>query len=561
MGQGQLDSASYFEYGRPDGLSFFDMPVHGTITTSSPSGITDSAASATAMATGALTWNGRVGLDLDEQPVQNLVELAKEYGMATGIVTTTRISHATPACFVAHVKSRGQYQDIAKQMVALRPDVMLGGGRADFEAREDDRNLSEELQGAGYDYVQTAAELASSNPAEHPHLLGLFADSHLTYRSDRAPDSELPYLKDMAVAALERLDADPEGFFLMVEGGRIDHAGHQNNVVRSIGETLGFEDTVAAVRQWADGRDDVTILVSADHETGGLRVLAPSAAGEVPLVSWRWGSHTNTSVHLFGQGPGSASFDNQVRDHRWVHSAFESLIRNRQSTPPPKILPDGRLGDLRGPSVVQTQEATAQSNARLSRLSLDSDARGLGVGIEGLFPWNEGATLILIDVDYGEGTGLRDLAALNDIEGSVDQFLSRLALPASTDSGLGIDLAFLTQGGLEPKFEQILDSAGLRGLRAPYGSPTHLGELKAATNFSDNSRIYGPGQEVISGQGLEIFIRWQELYDGATEAPPGTRIAIWALQLGGDASATSQSLPPWEDASASTVPPPLILSL
>ncbi len=560
MGEGQLAAASYFKTGAPESLSVHGLPVRGRISTASPSGTTDSAAAATAMASGALTWNGTVGLDLDDGPVENLVELAKEYGLATGIVTTTRLSHATPAGFTAHVQSRGQYQDIAAQMAALRPDVMLGGGLLDFESRGDDRDLVAELVAGDYHMVRTASELAQAPPSSTRRLLGLFADYHLPYRVDRSGEEDLPLLKDMSLAALERLDSDPQGFFLMIEGGRIDHAGHENHIERAIGETIGFDDTVEAVLEWARERDDVTILVTADHETGGLKVLEPSSQGAVPRVSWRWGSHTNATITLFGQGPGVDIFDGQLRDHRWVHSALSGLIRNQPTQPPHRIIPDGLLTDLLGPSVAQTRATDATGGARLSRLTLDSDERGLGIGIEGLFPWSEGATLVLLDVDYGLATGLRSLGDLRDSTGSVDALLSQLDLPDLSDYGFGIDMAFVTQGGLEPKFEQLLDTAGLRGLRSPYGSSSDFGFLRSASNFSDHSRIYAEQSDVISGQGLEIFIRWQELYDGKDAPPEGTEIAVWVLQIGDDSTPSNQSLPPWSGAEGQITPNPLVIS-
>ncbi len=332
MGLGQLEATSYFHSGRLESLSFYDLPVHGMLKTSSLSGTTDSAASATAMATGEFTYNGKVGLDEDGDPAQNLVELAKDYGLATGLVTTTRLTHATPAAFAAHVSSRGQYANIAEQMTALQPDVLLGGGRTDFEAENNGSSLRRDMQVSGYTYVTSASELENTLPDSSPQLLGIFADSHLPYRVDRSSDSDVPLLSHMTLAALDRLDSDPQGFFLMVEGGRIDHAGHSNNIERCIGETLDFDDTVSTVMRWADGRDDVTILVTADHETGGLQVVTPGSVGEISEVSWRWGSHTNANVDIFGQGPGSAVFDGDVLDHRWVHGALAGLIENRDRT-------------------------------------------------------------------------------------------------------------------------------------------------------------------------------------------------------------------------------------
>ncbi len=552
MGPGQIAAASWYRYGAASGLAMQELPIRGKISTSSPSGITDSAASATAMATGAFTWNGRVAIDQDRIHLQTLVELAKEYGMATGLVSNTRIAHATPASFASHVQSRGQYQDIAEQIAALRPDVLMGGGRADFEMRGDERNLSNELEDNGFRVVHTASELERTTPSDSPRLLGLFADYHLSYRVERGDDEDVPLLKDMTRAALQRLDADPQGFFLVVEGGRIDHAGHENNIDRLIAETLAFDDTVADVVQWAGGRDDVTIVVTADHETGGLNVHSGSV-GERPQISWRWGSHTNTLVDVFAHGPGTQRFDGQVRDHRWVHSAIAGLIRNQPSEPPRHIIADGRLGDLLGPSSVQTIEEAGPGGARLQRLLLDTNERGLGIGLEGLFPWESGATLILIDVDYGAGTGIRSLTELTDRVGNVDALLGTASIPAITNEAFGIDLAFVTQDGLEPKFEQRPDNAGLRGLRGDSGD---LLALPVATNFSDHARITMPGSEVRQGQGFELFIRWQELY-GSPEPPMGARLAVWALQLDEHGAATNQSLPAWRDFGENDSPVPL----
>lgn len=558
MGRGQLESASYFKTGTPEGLQLYALPARGVITTSSPSGITDSAASATAMATGSLTLNGRVGIDLDGQPAENLVELAKSYGLATGIVTTTQITHATPACFTAHVNSRGQHADIAAQMAELRPDVLLGGGRNEFEARSDGQNLSEALRIQGYQVVHDATELAYLRASDGP-LLGLFAEAHLPYVVERGEDDDTPKLKDMTLAALERLDADPEGFFLMVEGGRIDHAGHGNRIDASVGETLAFDDTIAAVTEWAGSRSDVTILVTADHETGGLQVHGATDIGEPPNISWRWGNHTNATVQSFGQGPGTDQFDGFVRDHRWVHSVLSGLIRGATFLPPPRILPNGHLEDLVGPTIAQQRQNPSDGSTRLTRLTMAASDRGIGIGLEGLYRWDQGAVVVLIDVDYGLATGLQALDSLSDDSGGADRFLSRLQIPAPADNGFGADLAFLSQHGLEPIYGA--DATGLRGLRAPYGSPGELLPIRVASNYSDNARSYGDAEQVESSRGLEIFIRWQELYPGRETPPPNARLAAWAVQVNEDGTVSNQSLPPWLDEASSMAPAPLVIRL
>ncbi len=559
MGRAQTDAASLFLNGQVNTLHMFDLPGRGVMVTSSPNGITDSAASATAMATGEFTLNGRVGLDLDGQPVQNLVELAKIYGLSTGVVSTTRIAHATPACFTAHVNSRGQYEDIAKQMAALRPNVILGGGVNDFEHRRDGVNLSEQLEDDGYRVVHTGTELSEVSGGRGD-ILGLFAPSHIPYVVDRGETTDVPTLPQMALAALERLDDNPNGFFLMIEGGRIDHAGHANHIQRNIGETIAFDQTVKTVMDWAQGDENVTILVTADHETGGLKVLQHLGIGEVPEVTWRWGSHTNTTIRTFSSGPGSSFFDGYVRDHRWTHAVLASLISDKSITPFPTISPNGHLEDLIGPSIAQIRSNADDPSIALTRLTLAADARGLGIGLEGLYRWDRGSTVILIDIDYGLATGLRTLDPLHDTEGAEDIFLSNLKLPALEDNGFGADIAFVTTRGQEPKIDQILPSAGLRGLRAPYGEEGSLGAMHAASNFADLVRSSGEATEVIESRGLEVFIRWEELYPGRQSAPANAQIAVWAVQLNEDGSASNQSLPPWPSVRQDRAPAPLVIS-
>lgn len=559
MGRAQQDAASLYKYGERERLHMFDMPAHGVITTSSPSGITDSAASATAMATGQFTVNGRVGLDLESEPVKNLVELAKEHKMATGLITTTRIAHATPASFSAHVASRGQYDDIAEQLADLRPNVILGGGIFEFERRQDGQNLTEELAEAGYQVVHTGSELAALQ-GQSGNLVGLFSDGHIPYVTDRVLGNDYPTLSQMTLAGLSRLDSDPDGFFLMVEGGRIDHAGHANDIFRNIGETLAFDDTIKAVVDWAADKEDITIIVTADHETGGLTIVKSMGIGMTPEVTWRWGSHTNTTIRSFAQGPGSQFFDGYVRDHRWVHAVLASLIGGQSIIPLPQISPNGHLEDLIGPSIAQTRTNDDDPSRTLSRLTLSNDEEGLAIGVEGLYRWDQGSTLLLIDIDYGLATGLRTLDSLNDSEGEADIFLSNLRLPAPADNGFGADLAFLTTRGLEPKNTQILAKAGLRGLRPPYGESNALGAIKVATNFSDYARSSGEITQVAESRGLELYIRWSELYPGQNAPPPGAKIAVWAIQINEDGSASNQSLPPWPSSYQDRAPVPLVIT-
>ncbi len=262
----------FVRYRGGDGLAL-DGLLTGTLRTfSTSSRVTDSAAAATAFACGVKSYNGAIAVDTLRRPLATLLEAAEARGMATGLVATSRITHATPAAFAAHVPDRDQEADIAAQMITRGIDVLFGGGRDFFvpEAaggrRSDGRNLLDEAAAEGYRLVDTRAgfDVARQTP-----VVGLFAGSHLAYEIDRDAAQE-PSLAEMTARAIDLLDDDPEGFFLMVEGSRIDHAGHDNDAAAHLHEVLAFDAAVAAALAFARA-DGQTLLVStSDHETGGL---------------------------------------------------------------------------------------------------------------------------------------------------------------------------------------------------------------------------------------------------------------------------------------------------
>jgi alkaline phosphatase len=254
-----------------------------TDTRSSDNFVTDSAAAGTALAAGIRTYNGAISLDDDRQPVGTVLEAAKARGMRTGLVTTTRITHATPAVFAAHVPARSMEEEIAAQMLATGPDVMLGGGIEFFRPRPDgrrtdDRDLLAEARTAGYTVLTEGRELA----AAQGRVLGLFSTSHLAYEVDR-PGTGQPSLAEMTEKALALLD-NPRGFFVMVEGGRIDHAAHGNDAVGHLHDVVAYDDAVAAALAFAE-RDGQTLVISvADHECGGLSIGRDGVYGYKPDV-------------------------------------------------------------------------------------------------------------------------------------------------------------------------------------------------------------------------------------------------------------------------------------
>jgi alkaline phosphatase len=231
--------------------------------------VTDSAAAGTAMAAGIKTYNGAISVDMDKNEVKTVLEEAKEKNKATGLVSTSQINHATPASFGAHDESRNNYNDIADdyydEMIngEHKVDVLLGGGTSYFE--RSDRNLTEEFQNDGYSYVTSKDELAQD---DNEQILGLFAPKGMDKAIDRTEDA--PSLEEMTDAALERLNDDKDGFFLMVEGSQIDWAGHDNDVVAAMSEMEDFEQAYEAAIEFAKKDKHTLVVTTADHSTGGF---------------------------------------------------------------------------------------------------------------------------------------------------------------------------------------------------------------------------------------------------------------------------------------------------
>jgi len=292
MGIGQLTAAE-IENG-DDSLVITSLPYMSMVTTHSISGyVTDSAASATALATGFKAMNGVVSLDADWKELRTVVEAAEELGLSTGLVTNTRITHATPASFMAHVSSRDNEAEIARQALDSGVDVLLGGGSYYFS------QLSPE--DAGYQIVDSTEDLLAASSGK---ILGLFNTDYMGYESVRDPEVE-PSLAEMTVKAIELLSPDPDGFFLMVEGGRIDHASHDNDYENTVSETLSFDASVLEALIYASGRDDTLVIVTADHVTGGLSILGGYESSVTVEYKWIDDYHTGNMVPVYAYGPRS----------------------------------------------------------------------------------------------------------------------------------------------------------------------------------------------------------------------------------------------------------------
>lgn len=331
MGNAHVDAASYFRHGSPGKLVLQTLPIHVEVETASASGMTDSAAAATAMSTGELVYNGQVGTDRDGNDVETVAELARRQGLAVGVVATSSLTDATPAAFISHASTRRSEDAIADAEVRLRPEVLLGGGRRYFERGTNDGTLVEILAHDGYDIVHSAQELAA---AKGERVLGVFSDKHMMFQVRRLADTTEPSLSQMTLHALSRLDRDPEGFFLVVEGSLIDGASHENLLAEMIGEVLEFDNAVRAVLDWSSGRSDVTVIVTADHESGGLELRSGMPAGTLPDAVWHTKEHTTAAITLYARGPGPDVLPMKI-NHRWVHAVIRSRVTATPFKPPP----------------------------------------------------------------------------------------------------------------------------------------------------------------------------------------------------------------------------------
>lgn len=277
MGFSYTTGLRYFNHDSQKGFmtpTIFDQYFVGSQSTYSldrVSNITDSAAAGTALATGYKTYNGALGLNIDQQAVPTVLEYAKFRGKSTGLVGTSQINHATLAAFAAHIESREQYDQIADDYLDeriegnLKIDVMLGGGTSYFV--RNDRNLVEEFVKNSFGYVSNLQELVTNKKEQ---LLGLFAPVELPKQIDR--DSTVPSLSQMTKAALQRLQQNPNGFFLLVEGSQIDWAGHDNDIVGAMSEVKDFEAAFKAAILFASDREDTIVIATADHSTGGMSI-------------------------------------------------------------------------------------------------------------------------------------------------------------------------------------------------------------------------------------------------------------------------------------------------
>lgn len=286
-------------------------------TSSADKYVTDSAAGGTALSTGKKTTNGAIGVDVNKQPIKTILEDAEDKGLATGLVSTSSITHATPASFIAHQESRNMYEEIAADFLKTDIDVFIGGGYKHFTERKDGRNLVEELKQKGYRVEQ---DMNTIKNVKEGKLAGLTASEHNGRLNERG--DMLPVATNTAINILSN---NKKGFFLMVEGSQIDWGGHAGSTIYIVEEMLDFDRTVGKALEFAANNKETLVIVTADHETGGMAIVDGNYETGMVKGEFPTGSHTGVMIPVFAYGPGAEQFTG-IMDNTDIPNRIRKLL-------------------------------------------------------------------------------------------------------------------------------------------------------------------------------------------------------------------------------------------
>ncbi len=300
-------------------LNIDQMPVAGySNTTCTDRLVTDSCAGGTALAIGEKTKYGYIGLNADGEPVESCLQYAKRAkGMKTGVTVTCRINDATPADFCIHGPSRKDEEGLAAQYVDANVDFISGGGSHFWNQRSDGRNLIEEMKAKGYTYVDKLEDIAA---AEGEKFLGLYDEYDLKPSLDRGP-----ILMESTMKAIQMLN-NKKGFFLMVEGSQIDDWCHKNKVGYMCEELFDFDKVIGAVLEWAEKDGHTLVIVTADHNTGGLTLLKGSVEERNVRVHFSTKGHDGILVPIYAYGPHAEDFAG-VHDNAEIGRIVKGLLK------------------------------------------------------------------------------------------------------------------------------------------------------------------------------------------------------------------------------------------
>jgi len=303
MGLPQITGAMYMNNNVSVFERFKNIGFHKS--NSSDNLVTDSAAGATAFASGVKTYNGAIGVNARKEPVPTLLEMAEEKDMATGLVASSSITHATPAAFIAHTSGREEKEEIALGFLDTPVDIFIGGGMDAFSRRKsDERDLVAELTAKGYQITNFFDQEITDLDISTKKNIGYF-----TANAEPLPVSEgRDYLIPASQKAMEFLDKrSANGYFLMIEGSQIDWGGHANDANYVVSEMHEFEKVVAAVLDFAARDKSTLVIVTGDHETGGFAVQPGSTLNNIE-VAFTTTKHTALMIPVFAEGPGAEAY-------------------------------------------------------------------------------------------------------------------------------------------------------------------------------------------------------------------------------------------------------------
>jgi len=286
-------------------------------TSSGDNYITDSAAGGTALSAGVKTYNGAIGVDMNKNPVKTILEEASEKGLATGLVSSSAITHATPASFISHQESRSSYEDIAADFLKTDIDVFIGGGLDHFNKRKDGRNLVEELKTKGY---QIETDMQKIKKVKKGKLAGFTAQVHNPRMNERGN-----MLPDATETAINILSNNDKGFFLMVEGSQIDWGGHAASTIYIVEDMLDFDQVIGQALEFAAKDKETLVIVTADHETGGMAITGGSMENGIVQAAFPTGDHTAVMVPVFSYGPGAKEFIG-IMENTEIHAKMKKLL-------------------------------------------------------------------------------------------------------------------------------------------------------------------------------------------------------------------------------------------
>jgi alkaline phosphatase len=323
MGVTQITAGYYMNKGKLNLLQFPYVGLHINYPAEDSTIITDSAAGATAFSIGEKTYNGAIGVGKDSLPRETILETAEKKGLATGMVATCNIQHATPASFIAHEKRRADFEPISEDFLKTDIDFFIGGGKQYFDNRKtDDRNMLKDLEAKGYQISDWIKEDLNKVVITKSKFAYFTANNQpLTVEQGR---EYLPFASKMACNFLQK--SSTKGFFLMVEGSQIDWGGHAANSSYIVNEMLDFDKAVGEVLEFAKQDGNTLVIVTADHETGGYALTKGSKWGNVKgsfgdTKPDKSGSiyHTCDFIPVFAYGPGAELFTGTYQNTAIYH--------------------------------------------------------------------------------------------------------------------------------------------------------------------------------------------------------------------------------------------------